>query len=843
MGKKCKDHKGNEYQSQAARALAYGLNDPAIQRRLKAGWTLEKALTTPLISPELHIRKKNQKCKDHKGNEYLSDAARARAYGLNDPAVKRRLKAGWDLEKALTTPLRGRVYDHKGNRFANLEDMVLLYGISKVLYHTRKRSGWTLEKILTTPICRKTWVDPNGKEYTSYKKMCKANNVSEWKFYRKYKAGCSIQDCMDDNVTMSSGECKIAEYLKKMNMDYKFNCSIASIWTDCLDSETRHLRIDFVVKKGDEILAIEFDGRQHFERNYRNGELAEIAYRDAKKTKFLQNKKVPFLRIRYTQINDITEILDDFILDQRKYIEKHNPLLSDSEYYRIRDDLGEEKQHTNCTKIYHDHKGLAYPTQDAMCRAYGKSRQAVKWRLRTGKSLEEALETPVEATIYDDNGNIYHSISDICRQTKMGRVKAARVVAGEIEWSEAKKQQVFTDHHKKTYDTFAAMCRQYGKSVHSVKRRLSQGYDIEYALTCPPGPNKNKYEINGKYYANLQEVAKAIGISYYTLNARRKEGMTLDEISETKGITNKVQTPKHKYFIEGKGFSSLAAVAKEYKKPYAMLTNNLKLGLSLQEAIVYTPPSKIRPSRRKSYEIDGIIYHSISEVAKKYNIPATRLSKHIKENNIKDAINKVKEEITIYTNEEGKAFRTYREIAEYYNVSYNALMTRCQRMSISEAVKYRRLTSISDHNGQQFSSKREMAEHWGITPKALEGRLDLGWELQRALTTPMHEYVEDHEGRKFQTKKEMCAYYGIDPKVVRNRLKKSWSLKDALTLPTNYKCIDIYGNEFSSSKEMCSYYEIDYSTYRKLLKNNVSEREAFSRLIQNRDKRREGKNQ
>ena len=46
------------------------------------------------------------KCKDHKGNIYESKGARARAYGLDVQIVSLRIKNGWSLEKALTTPVK-----------------------------------------------------------------------------------------------------------------------------------------------------------------------------------------------------------------------------------------------------------------------------------------------------------------------------------------------------------------------------------------------------------------------------------------------------------------------------------------------------------------------------------------------------------------------------------------------------------------------------------------------------------------------------------------------------------------------------------------------------------------
>ena len=69
---------------------------------------MEKALTKP-------VKKKPDKYVDHKGVRYSSMADLSAAYGISTPTLINRLKKGWDLEKALTAPLKGR----KGN---NKED-------------------------------------------------------------------------------------------------------------------------------------------------------------------------------------------------------------------------------------------------------------------------------------------------------------------------------------------------------------------------------------------------------------------------------------------------------------------------------------------------------------------------------------------------------------------------------------------------------------------------------------------------------------------------------------------------------------------------------------------------
>lgn len=101
--KKCFDHEGIEYQSQAERAKAYGKSQVTVDTRLKRGWTLEEALTLKSGEKTLRFRK-GCTCQDHLGKTYKSEKERAKAYGKEPSTVKYRLDNGWTLRAALSIP-------------------------------------------------------------------------------------------------------------------------------------------------------------------------------------------------------------------------------------------------------------------------------------------------------------------------------------------------------------------------------------------------------------------------------------------------------------------------------------------------------------------------------------------------------------------------------------------------------------------------------------------------------------------------------------------------------------------------------------------------------------------
>ena len=149
----CTDHLGKGYHSFQAMARAYGLSSSTLKKRLtQYGWDLKKALTTPMEEEPnaLMIR-----CRDHLGNEYPSLTAMGKAYGIPYAALQRRLKDGWETERALTTPVNNRptkYVDHKGNQYSRQKDLADAYGISTGTLAHRLKEGWDLEKALTTPV-------------------------------------------------------------------------------------------------------------------------------------------------------------------------------------------------------------------------------------------------------------------------------------------------------------------------------------------------------------------------------------------------------------------------------------------------------------------------------------------------------------------------------------------------------------------------------------------------------------------------------------------------------------------------------------------------------------------
>ncbi len=101
------DHNGQEYPTLKAMAQRWGIPYQTLLDRLDRGWDVHRALVTPT-----GIRRPRQ-VTDHTGRKFPSLTAMARAWGMETGQVGARLSMGWSVERALTTPL-GRSGSRKG---------------------------------------------------------------------------------------------------------------------------------------------------------------------------------------------------------------------------------------------------------------------------------------------------------------------------------------------------------------------------------------------------------------------------------------------------------------------------------------------------------------------------------------------------------------------------------------------------------------------------------------------------------------------------------------------------------------------------------------------------------
>lgn len=100
----CVDHLGNSYPSVRDMCRHYGVAFDTYYSRLHNGWTLKDTLTKSKVGG---TRGRGAiKCTDHEGNVFESRIEMANYWGIDIMVLNKRQRLGWSLKRALTTPVR-----------------------------------------------------------------------------------------------------------------------------------------------------------------------------------------------------------------------------------------------------------------------------------------------------------------------------------------------------------------------------------------------------------------------------------------------------------------------------------------------------------------------------------------------------------------------------------------------------------------------------------------------------------------------------------------------------------------------------------------------------------------
>lgn len=110
--------------------------------------------------------------KDHWGREYKSLSAMARQWGVPVNTFMTRITVlGWTIEKALTTPIgdnaqHKKPITYKGFTYDSLGEFATIKGIKKDLVYSRYKAGYTPEEIVEVPfkMSLKKWRVNHGTE-------------------------------------------------------------------------------------------------------------------------------------------------------------------------------------------------------------------------------------------------------------------------------------------------------------------------------------------------------------------------------------------------------------------------------------------------------------------------------------------------------------------------------------------------------------------------------------------------------------------------------------------------------------------------------------------------------
>ena len=429
---------------------------------------------------------------DHLGNKYKTKKEMLLRYNISEKAFDYRLKNGWTLEKALTTPLSSAqvCYDHLGNKFNSRIEMCRHYGITKGMYCYREEHGWTLEEILTGKI---TCYDHLGNGFKTRREMCKFHNMDEKTFASRIHLGWSVKDAL---------EMKEKKYYDHLGNE--FNTVGELIRHYGLTEHIYYKRMSEGNMSLEEVLTTP---------DYKT----TLECYDHLGNKFSSQK----------------EMCEHYGLHYSTLTKRLKQGMS------LKDALTCKDRH-----VCYDHLGNEFASRVEMGKYYGINYAALSKRLESGMSIKDALTVKVSngTECQDHLGNKFNSVNDMCRHYNISSVTfRGRVTKG---WSikDALTKKVDTrervqccDHLGNKFNSREELCRHYNISVDTLLSRLRSGWTLKDALTTETKSKQDLYDSFGNKFKSKKELAEHYGVDRQTYFYRIGAGYSSEEALGIRG--------------------------------------------------------------------------------------------------------------------------------------------------------------------------------------------------------------------------------------------------------------------------------------------------------------------
>jgi len=104
-GHKCLDHQGNKFKTVSEMCEYWGISIDCYCARKHRKWSLKKILTEPMRPVT-----QGRPCEDHLGQKFKTQSAMCDHWGISQETFGMRIKAGWSLKRALVLPVKKRKY-------------------------------------------------------------------------------------------------------------------------------------------------------------------------------------------------------------------------------------------------------------------------------------------------------------------------------------------------------------------------------------------------------------------------------------------------------------------------------------------------------------------------------------------------------------------------------------------------------------------------------------------------------------------------------------------------------------------------------------------------------------
>jgi hypothetical protein len=240
-----------------------------------------------------------------------------------------------------------------------------------------------------------------------------------------------------------------------------------------------------------------------------------------------------------------------------------------------------------------DHLGNKWRTKSEMLKHYGLTFASFRFRINAGWSLKDALitkkceKTANAIKCIDHLGNEFNSMTAMCRYYNVSykafreRIRSGRsleqALTDESKSNGYRKRPV--DHLGNKYYSYEEMCLAYNISTGTFRARINRGWDLEDALTKPvecQGKNGKKcVDHTGREFDSLYEMCYYNDTTVSRCMSRLHKGQTMEQALSIHKVKDH----------NGKEFNSLGQMAVYWGLSPDMLYDRLGKGWDLEKAL------------------------------------------------------------------------------------------------------------------------------------------------------------------------------------------------------------------------------------------------------------------
>tara|TARA_R100000951_G_C2616923_1_gene173089 strand:- start:78 stop:1157 length:1080 start_codon:yes stop_codon:yes gene_type:complete len=247
---------------------------------------------------------------------------------------------------------------------------------------------------------------------------------------------------------------------------------------------------------------------------------------------------------------------------------------------------------------------------------------------------------------------------------------------------------------------------------------------------------KRFFEIDGKTYEGISNLAKAFGLTKKTVEARLSSNLnwTLRQVVGLEPAPKQIPLCAKEITYKGVTYPSIRHLATHLKVDVSCDTFRRRLdkGMSIEDAL---NPRKIKVNA-KQITFKGKTFSSLQEAAKFAGINTSTLTARLSSGwSVEKAMTETKRVLPIKLF--GNFYKNKMAICKHFNIDYNTFTRRVsyglsiEQAIVSEKTEYEKRIEFT-FNGETFKNKKEAAEKYGIKPHVIRKRLMRGWTPEQA---------------------------------------------------------------------------------------------------------------